>query len=337
VTTVDVVVVEYAHARTLPATLTGLAAQQHRPSRVVLVHNAPSSESLAAGHAFDGLLPLVTISLPDNRGFAAASNEGLRRTTAPWVLSLNPDCRLDPGFLARLVAAVESHPTVGSASGLLLRARGDDLEPIDVVDSAGMIVTSGGRHFDRGSGSGMPLGPALARPAWVFGASGAAALYRREALDDVAYPGGEVFDEGFFAYREDADLAWRLQRRGWSCLYEPQARAYHARGLKPEEGRRGSADVNRLSVRNRFLLRLSNADSCWHIACFPGWLIRDLVVVGACLTVERTSWPGLVQAWGRRREQRARGRHNASRATVSGWRMARWFLPGARVREVSPP
>ena len=103
-----------------------------------------------------------------------------------------------------------------------------------------MVVTASGRHLDRGAGRAVCADCAL-RPAWVFGASGAAALYRREALDDVAYPAGEVFDEAFFAYREDADLAWRLQRRGWRCLYWPAARAWHARGLKPEHAAPGHA------------------------------------------------------------------------------------------------
>jgi hypothetical protein len=55
----------------------------------------------------------------------------------------------------------------------------------------------------------------------------------------------------------------------------------------------------------------------------------------ACLTVERSSMPGLAEAWALRRQQRARGRANASRALVSGWSMARWFLPGSRVRGVA--
>ena len=126
-----------------------------------------------------------------------------------------------------------------------------------------MVVSTAGRHHDRGSGAALSDG--LERPAWVFGASGAAALYRRAALEDVAYPGGEVFDERFFAYREDADLAWRLQRRGWRCLYWPAARAFHARGLKPEAHRAGTALINRLSVRNRFLLRWANADWRWRL------------------------------------------------------------------------
>ncbi len=329
---VDVVIVVRDHGATLQATLEGVAAQTAAPETVVVVDNASSDGSAEIAASFAGRLPLDLVRWTDNRGFAAAANEGLRRGSAPWVLSLNPDCRGEPDFVAELLAGAAAFPRVGAVSGLLLRAAGDALDPTATVDSAGIVMSAGGRHHDRGSGT--PLTAELERPAMVFGATGAAALYRRAALDDVAYAGGEVFDEGFFAYREDADLAWRLQRRGWSCLYWPSARAFHRRGLRPEQHRRGTPAVNRLSVRNRFLLRWSNADWRWHLACFPAWLVRDLLVVGACLTVERSSLPGLVEAWRRRTAQRRRGRANAAAARVGSWAMARWFRGAGRVREV---
>jgi GT2 family glycosyltransferase len=330
-TGIDAFVVSHGHEGTLAATLAGLAAQTLRPDRVVLIDNASGDGSVATALAAAGTLALEVVRNRENRGFAAAANQALRATSGEWALALNPDCRLAPDYLARLHTAAGAGERVGSATGLLLRATGPDLEAGALVDSAGIVVTATGRHLDRASGTAP--GRSVGVPAWVFGASGAAALYRREALEDVSYPGGEIFDEGFFSYREDADLAWRLQRRGWRCLYWPAARAAHGRGLKPEARRRGSAAINRHSVRNRFLLRLANTDWRWHVACFPFWLLRDAAVVGACLTVERSSLPGLVEAWRLRRAQRGRGRANAARAAVSGWAMARWFVPGRRVEE----
>lgn len=326
---VDVVIVVHNHAATLTATLDGLAAQTLLPARVVVVDNASDDDGRAILAARQGL---EVVQWEDNRGFAAGVNEGIRRGSSPWVLSLNPDCRLAPSFLATLVEAAEQRARVGAACGLLMRAHGAALEPMPVVDSAGMLASASGRHLDRGAGRA--LRPALERPAWVFGATGACALLRREALDDVAYAGGEVLDVGFFAYREDADLAWRLQRRGWRCLYWPEARASHARGQRPEVGRRGHAAVNRHSVRNRFLLLWSNADWRWRLACFPWWLVRHAVVVAACATVERSSWGGLVEARRRRSFQRQRGADNDRRAAVSGWQIATWCLPRRRVREL---
>jgi len=326
----DVVVVTHNHARTVRATLAALAAQSSPPERVIVVDNASGDGSAAVVEDARGSLPLELVRWPDNRGFSAAANEAIRRTRSPWVLALNPDCRLAPDYLERLVAAGSAHERVGALTGLLARAHGGALEATPRVDSAGMVVSASGRHFDRASGRA--LSRRWLRPAFVFGASGAAALYRREALDDVAYPSGETFDEAFFAYREDADLAWRLQRRGWRCLYWPDARAWHERGLRPELNRRGTPEVNMHSVRNRFLLRWSNADWRWRVACFPWWLLRDAAVVAACFTVERSSAKALAQAWALRRRQRARGAANASRALASGWDTVRWFLPGGGVR-----
>lgn len=329
---VDVVIVAHNHAATLAATLHGLASQSRAPSRVVVVDNA-SSDGSQALLVSSGLTDLDVVAWDVNRGFAAGANEGIRRCCAPWVLSLNPDCRLAPDFLATLVPAAARHERLGAASGLLLRGAGGDLVATDVVDSAGMVASAAGRHLDRAAGRIGPRG--LDEPAWVFGATGAAALLRRAALDDVAYAGGEVFDEGFFAYREDADLAWRLQRRGWSCLYWPKAVGWHGRGLRPEHARRGTPAVNRLGVRNRFLLLWSNADWRWRLACFPWWALRHLLVVAACASVERSSLGGLREAWIMRQAQRQRGRENAARATVSGWGLASWCVPGRRVRKVS--
>jgi GT2 family glycosyltransferase len=327
---VDAFVVTYNHGATLRTTLRALAAQTRPAVRVVVVDNGSSDGCPEIAREFAGTLPLELVGWTSNRGFAAAANEALRRSTSPWVLSLNPDCRLAPDYLESLLVAAAGHSRAGAASGLLLRGRGESLDATETVDSAGIVVTSSGRHLDRGAGH--RLASHLSRPAWVFGASGAAALYRRAALADVGYPDGEVFDEGFFSYREDADLAWRLQRRRWSCLFWPDARAWHARGLKPEAGRRDTVEINRHSVRNRFLLRLANADWRWHLACFPWWLLRDGLVVAACLTFERSSLAGLAEGWAMRGQQRLRGRANAARALVSGWRTARWFLPGGRVR-----
>lgn len=328
--TTAAVLVTYNHAATVGTVLAGLAAQREAPTQVVVVDNASQDGTRERLEDFARGLPLEVVRWRENRGFAAAFNEGVRRSTAPWVLSVNPDCRLAPQFLTVLVQALLAHPRAGAGCGLLWRAAGEELRGTDVVDSAGMVMTAGGRHWDRGGGR--PISPALEEPAWVFGATGAAALYRRTALEDVAYPGGEVMDEGFFAYREDADLAWRMQRRGWSCLYHPQAVGYHARGFRPEEGRRGHAEINRHSVRNRFLLRWSNADWRWHVACFPAWLLRDLVVVAACLTVERSSLPALAEAWHRRAAQRLRGAGNHRRALVGSFQLARWFYRWGRVR-----
>jgi len=334
----SIVIVAYNHAETLPACLAAVARLEPAPERLVLVDNASADGSveIAAGLSRD--LPIEILPEDRNTGFAAAANRGINSTDEPWVLLLNPDCAPRPDFVCRLLEAVAGRPEAartGAATPKLLRADGAELESTPVIDAAGMLVTCSGRHLDRGAGE--PAGEAFDRAVWVFGGTGAAVLLRREALADIAYPDNEFFADSFFAYREDAELAWRLQLRGWRCLYVPLAVAAHRRGFRPEAGRRGHSKINRHSVRNRFLLRAHCADLGWHLRCLPWWLARDLMVVGACLTVERDSLPALRDVWRLRGDALRRRRWVQGRRRISPQQMARWFRKRGQVEEVDAP
>jgi GT2 family glycosyltransferase len=99
----------------------------------------------------------------------------------------------------------------------------------------------------------------------------------------------EVFDEDFFAYREDADLAWRAQLLGWTSVYVPAARARHRRRVTPERRTQLPMAINRASVRNRFLLRLKNQTWGHALRFLVPALARDAQVVGYVLLREWTS------------------------------------------------
>ncbi len=329
----DIVMVTYGHARTVARALEAVTAMAPAPERVVLVENAPDGASAGRASAFGDRLPLEIVEPGRNTGFAGGFNLGLARTRAPWVLSLNPDCAPEPAFAGRLLDAAGERD--GAVTGRLVRGEGPALRPSGVLDAAGMIVLPSGRHLDRGAGE--PDDGRYGEPARVFGGTGAATLYRRAALEDVAYPDGQVMAESLFAYREDAELAWRLQWRGWSCRYEPSARAVHGRGLRPERGRGADPVADRHSVRNRFLLRWHCADLGWHLACFPWWFLRDLAVLGACLTVERGSLGAFGELWGLRHDARERRRWVLGRATVPSRRIRRWFRRNGRVEPVDVP
>ena len=329
-----VIVVSHDHAATLPACLDAVAALDPPPAKVVVVDNA-STDGSAEFVSARSETHIHLIRENTNTGFAAAVNRGLAETSTPWVLLLNPDCAPHPDFVTALLSAARARreaDEIGSITGRLIRAVDTSLAPGAVLDAAGMVVTSSGRHFDRGAGESDD--GRYSQPAWVFGGTGAATLYRRSALVDVAYPDGQVLAESFFAYREDAELAWRLQWRGWRCLYAPGAVTVHGRGFQPEGGRRGHTFINRLSVRNRFLLRIHCADLGWHLRCFPWWKLRDLMVIGACLTVEFSSLPALgevVMGWP---DAVGRRRWVMSRRRVPSRQISRWFRKRHEVVEL---
>jgi GT2 family glycosyltransferase len=136
---------------------------------------------------------------------------------------------------------------------------------------------------------------------------------------------GEFFDEDFFAYREDADVAWRARLFGWRAVVVPDAIAYHVRTVTPERRRELSATINMHSVKNRFLLRLKNEGAYLALRNAPFELFRDVVTIAAVLTIERTSLPAFRWLWRNRKHILAKRRAIQSRRKVSDRELARWF------------
>ena len=91
----------------------------------------------------------------------------------------------------------------------------------------------------------------------MFGATAAAALYRRAMIEDISLD-GEFFDTDFFVYREDADVAWRAQLMGWKCLYGPSRAATTCARSCRATGALCRPEINMHSVKNRFLMRIKN-------------------------------------------------------------------------------
>ena len=212
---------------------------------------------------------------PRNLGYAAASNLGIGRGAAPYVLTLNQDVRLDPRYLVCLLDSMASDPHIGAAGGVLLHQEDPDGPPDGRIDSAGIEFRRGRYAVDIGQGD-MDRGQ-YAGVREVFGVCAAAALYRRSALASVGDPHG-VFDERFYMHKEDVDLAWRLRRAGFRAVVDQGARAYHARGVHRASDVRGagpltavralrgliekehakSQELRRMAFRNQVLMLIKN-------------------------------------------------------------------------------
>ncbi len=155
-----------------------------------------------------------------------------------------------------------------------------------LVDSTGIYFNPMLRHLDRGSQE-VDNGHYL-QYEYVFGATAAAALYRRAMIDDISLD-GEFFDSDFFVYREDADVAWRAQLMGWKCMYAPYARGYHVRKVLPGNRRALPPEINMHSVKNRFLMRVKNISGDLYSRNWFSITGRDLVVILCCLLWEHSS------------------------------------------------
>lgn len=276
---VSVLLVTWNSAQFLAECFASLDRQEYRELEVIVVDNASTDATRELLRAREGSWHILYNS--SNVGFAAGQNQAIRAAHGDGLLCLNPDVMLSPDFVVRLLDAASRHPQAGAVCGKLLRwDPAAKPAQTNVIDSTGIYFTRNMRHLDRGAEE-LDRGQ-YDRAQWVFGATGAAALYRRSFVEAVAVD-GEFFDEEFFAYREDADLAWRTQLMGWKCLYVPDAVAWHVRRVTPERRQSLPHAINWHSVKNRFLMRGKNASGwlCWKLFWPVAW--RDLMVAGYAL------------------------------------------------------
>ncbi len=181
---------------------------------IVVVDNASTDESVAdAVAAHPGTVVMRSAS---NVGFPA-NNMALRDLRGvAYVALVNNDAYVEPGWLRPLVDALDADASLGAANPLVLFAN----ETVPTINNAGNEVLASGYGRDRGFGA-VTLDAYLA-PADVFAWCGAAVLLRPAYLADVG-----LFDERFFLYYEDTDLAWRGRLRGWHYRCVPSARVRH--------------------------------------------------------------------------------------------------------------
>jgi len=329
---VAVCIVTHESAADLPGCLAAVAALDHRPLELAVVDCASADGSLdRARESAPPGVPLAAIALPENRGFAGGMNAALAATLAPFVLTLNADARPAPDYVTRLLARMETPvpgARVGAVTGRVIRhARPEDGQRR--LDACGMRLTANWRHLDRGSGE--PDRGQYAAPERVFGATGAASLFRRAALADAAIAStsgepGLVFDPLFHSFREDAELAFRLRERGWEVVYEPAAVALHRRFNLPERRAEMHAAVNFHSLKNRYLLRLYHQTARNLALTLVPALLRDLAALGYVLLRERSSLGAYAWLWRNRREIARRRRAIRARRTAPAAAIDRWFF-----------
>ncbi len=225
-TNISVVVVTWNGLHLLQPCVAALQAQTVAHELVIVDNGSADGTAAWVGEALPGA---TLVALPTNLGFAGGNNAGIRVAGGELIVLINNDTLPDPDFLAELIAPHLAHRRLGATAGVLTFAHQPHL-----VASAGIAVGRDGVHRDLWAT--WPVTDLPAGPVPIFGASGGAACYRRAALDDVG-----LLDEQFFAYLEDADLAWRLRLRGWETWLAPRARIRHIYSATSGQARRSSS------------------------------------------------------------------------------------------------
>jgi len=217
---VGLVIVTYNAERHIERCLEAVQRQTRPPDRIVIVDSGSSDRTLAVVNDVRSRLGMTVevTALGENLGFAVANNRAVDRLNdCDLIALLNPDAFPETGWLRLLVDAAEAHPEDSSFASRLMVADGSN-----VLDGAGDVFHVSGLVWRYGHRLKVDQVPGALAERPVFAACAAAALYRR---DDWQQAGG--FDERYFCYAEDVDLGFRMQLRGRTCRYVPDAVAYH--------------------------------------------------------------------------------------------------------------
>lgn len=305
---ISIHIVSWNSMQFIPDLLASIEKQTFQDFQVLIVDNGSS----------DGIETFLREKYPSvrfirnarNLGFSGAHNQGIRYALEHWgdaelddkfILITNPDILFTPTYLERLLESTRGKEAFGAFGGKLLRAYGEGVtdevlrETVqsDRIDSTGFRFHKNFTFTDRGA-EDLDEGQ-YDQAEEVFGLSGALVLFRARALQSVRY-NDEFFDHDFFAYKEDVDMAFRMQYAGWSAWYEPRAIAYHYRGMYGEEKmgifarikNRKNKSLHRryFTTRNHWLFLLKDLDIVSLFVSFPRLLITEGARLGFILTLE---------------------------------------------------
>ncbi|MFH1366772.1 MAG: glycosyltransferase family 2 protein [Patescibacteria group bacterium] len=252
----------------LPFCLTSIFQQKYRNFSVLVIDNGSS----------DGTIEYIQKNFPEvkmlrntqNLGYARAHNQGIKLTKSEFILIMNPDIILTPDYLNNIVLEADKQPDFSFFGGKILKFhfKPEDLREIeftDKIDSIGLkpfknrgFTNEGEGQTDQGQNEAIKE---------IFGVTGGIIFIKRNDLENLNLI-GEYFDEDFFVYKEDIDLAWRAQLLGIKSLYIPSAVAYHHRQAQaPKSGQwreiiksrqQKAKIINYYSFRNHLFLLIKN-------------------------------------------------------------------------------
>ena len=243
---VSVVILTWNSAQVIGQCVDHVLAQEYENVEVIIVDNGSS----------DGALNMLKERYPEfryidnncNTGFAKGMNQGIEVANGSYLLLLNADAFIQQDFIASAIEAIETDQSIGSIAGRVH----------SWVDGRKTNLPQGGHN------GGVMLRKRMQgtnnkndkEPSYVFGPSGPCSFIRRIALDDVKQASTEYFDETYFAHGEDIDLWYRMQLRGWKCLFTPRVLAWHV-GSAASEGNisliKKPLWLQRHRLKNRYL------------------------------------------------------------------------------------
>jgi GT2 family glycosyltransferase len=295
--TIDIHIVTWNSLSFIPSCLQGIFDQECTEFHVTVIDNA--SEDGTVNYIQSHYPQVSILRNSQNLGFSKPHNLAIQRSQSEFILILNPDVYLDKGFLTACLKTMQQDDMIGATAPRMYQINKEEFLshafPVDlVIDSSGLNMLKSRRIVLRGRDK--KDGPEFDIPEEVFGADGAAPFYRRKMLEDISIE-QEYFDEDFFAYKEDHDLAWRARLMGWKTVYVPDAKAYHIRAVRPGERGEMKGELRILGVRNRYLMMKKNELPSLTVRHLINILFYEMKILFYILLIERESWRAYLDAW----------------------------------------
>jgi GT2 family glycosyltransferase len=246
--------------------LEAVKAEIEDGDEVLIVDNASTDQSVSL--VKNNFSWAQLIQLPENIGFAAGCNRGAEQAKGEFLLFLNQDTLVQPGWLVNLLNPYLADPSIGLVTSKLLL-----MDQPGKINLTGQIVHFTGLAFQRGW---LASADSYTEPGPVQSVSGAAFAIRHSLWSQL---GG--FDDRFFTYYEETDLCWRATRLGFHSWYEPNAQVLHDQPLTVSE-----RSVF-YSERNRWWLLYKHWKPITRFLLFPSLLLAEFVELSLLITKGR--------------------------------------------------
>ena len=208
---INIIIPNYNGSSLLRPCLDSICSQTYIHYTITVVDNGSTDHSLDVLSEFEHFVNIIFMK--KNSGFSKAVNQGIMETDGELVLVLNNDTVLHKNCLSRIINGFNTFPDYGSYAPKVV----EFINP-EQIHSTGLMLSYRGY----GNRSQRYSLKSLSHPTEIFGACGAAAVYRRTMLNKVG-----LFNEKFFFFYEDVELSFRQQLLGYKCLYLPSALVYH--------------------------------------------------------------------------------------------------------------
>lgn len=309
---VSVIILGYNSKKYLKWCFDSVFAQTYPNLEIIYIDNASQDSSIIfIEQLFCSIGQKIRIiKNTKNLGYTGGNNIGIQNSSGEYILCLNPDIILDKDYIKNIIVLFQKNLKIGAATGKLLKFKFHDntIEKTNIIDSCGFKIFKSRRVNERGGGEMESQISNLKSQMYdkseqIFGASGAAIMLKKEIIEKIKFR-GQYFDEDFFAYKEDVDLAFRLLHAGYESWFVPKAIAWHHRwetGTRTSEKskdiikkrQKRSKFVNYLSYRNHLYFLLKNEFFVNLLIYSPWILIYELKKLIFGLFFEKEIFRGL--------------------------------------------